>query len=103
MLELGKLYLPTVLAYDPDLGKIFFNGPEPGTDVYSYMAACTLVISFSGPNVYIDYSCDNLNYLSDQLQFKDGCIAKGRLDTENFEEIQKRALDNLAPFMVDKG
>jgi hypothetical protein len=59
------------------------------------------MIGFSETYVYIEYCCDDSCYLSDHLQLKEGCIAKGRLDTESFEEIQKRALDHLAPFMEE--
>ncbi|TDX82835.1 hypothetical protein [Epilithonimonas xixisoli] len=99
MIDLGKLYIPTLLDYNPETQIICFAKPEFGSDDYIYNLECSLTFSFSGTDVFIDYYCDNDTYLSENLGCHNGCIIVGDLEIENFESIQRKALVFLSKFM----
>ena len=101
MLDLGKLYIPTILDYNPELKKVSFRKPEYLSDDYINNLECTLTINFSGANIYVEYYCEDDTYLSENLELEDGYIATGDLSTEGFENIQKRVLEKLSQFMDD--
>ena len=92
MLELGKLYLPTLLDFDPENKRITFQSPEIHSREYFINIKYSLELQFSGTGVHILYYGEDDSYLSDTLILEESHIACGDLDAECFSKIQERAL-----------
>ena len=101
MLELGKVYLPTWLSYDPETNMISLDLPEIHTPDYFKNVFYSLQLAFSGTRVSIMYYGEDDTYLSQVLYFEDWDIAGGDLELESFGKIQERALRALGNYIPD--
>ncbi len=101
MHELGKLYLPTLLDFDPENRRITFQSPEIHSKEYFINIIYSLELQFCGTWVHILYYGDDDSYLSDTLLLEEPHIACGDLDTESFSKIQERALKVLGNYIID--
>lgn len=101
MLELGKVYLPTWLSYDPETSMISLDLPEIHSPDYFKKVFYSLQLAFSGSRVAIMYYGEDDTYLSDVLHFEALDIAGGNLELESFGKIQERALRALAKYIPD--
>lgn len=101
MLELGKVYLPTLLSYYPETNKVSLDMPDIHTPDYFKNIEFSLQLAFSGSRVTIMYYGEDDTYLSQILHFEDFCIASGDLESESFGKIQERALRVLGIYITD--
>lgn len=101
MLELGKLYIPTILSYDPERNKISFGRPEIHTPDYFKNIDYNLQLDLNGDQIIILYYGDDDTYLADALHLDYSYIASGNLSKEKFGKIQERALKVLGEYIVD--
>ena len=101
MIDLGKLFLPLLLDYNPDTEKITFRPPEYGTKDYRFFSKCMLQLNFLGAAIFIDYYSEDDLLLSDLLCLEGESIAEGDLLEETFGAIQARALIVLREHIVD--
>jgi len=101
MLELGKVYLPTWLSYDPETNMISLDLPEIHSPDYFKNVPYSLQLAFSGSSVTIMYYGEDDTYLSDVLPFETLEIAWGDLGSESFGKIQERALRALGNYIPD--
>ncbi len=81
MLELGKLYLPTLLDFDPENERITFQSPEFHSNEYFTNIKYSLELQFSGTGVHILYYGEDDSYLSETLSLEEAQIAYGDLNT----------------------
>ncbi len=101
MLELGKVYLPTWLSYDPETNMISLDLPEIHSPDYFKNVPYSLQLAFSGSRVTVMYYGEDDTYLSQVLHFEDWDIAGGDLELESFGKIQERALRALSKYIPD--
>ena len=101
MLELGKLYIPTILSYNPERNKISFGRPEIHTPDYFKNIDYTLQLHLNGDEIIILYYGEDDTYLSDTLHLDYSFIACGNLNIEKFSRIQERALKILGEYIID--
>ncbi|MDV4044817.1 hypothetical protein CMT37_18555 [Elizabethkingia anophelis] len=98
-MELGNLYIPTIVDFDPWSKKISFIKPHVYSFEYYHHLECLLVLSFLGNRVFIEYHCDNNTLLSKVLGLKQSFISEGNLQLESFKKIQDKAIKVLSAFM----
>lgn len=101
MLELGKLYIPTILSYNPVYNRISLERPEFQTFEYFINVDYSLQLSLSGDEIFIMYYGEDDTYLADTLNLENFHIAEGNLNTERFGKIQERALKVLGDYILD--
>lgn len=97
MINLGNLILPTTIDYDSRANSIQLELPDYGTFDYLENSECSLQITFQGTHIFIDYYCEDDFLLSEKFDIDQ--FASGDLMEESFEDIQKRALEQLKEFI----
>lgn len=101
MYELGKLFIPLSINYDERNDSITIKQTTLSQQEYFENVEYTLDMSFDGPSVCINYYGENDTNLDEVLEIEGGLIARGELEAESFEDIQKRVFDVLKMFMID--
>ncbi|GGW45568.1 hypothetical protein [Arenibacter certesii] len=101
MFELGKLYIPTLLDFNPNTQKITFKIPEVYSREYIENIEHSLQIHMRGSDVFIIYYGEDDSNLSTTLDLEVPHIAYGNLDSESFGKIQERALHVLRNHIID--
>ena len=101
MLDLGKLYIPTILSYDPEHNKISLDRPEIHTPEYFKNIDYSLQLSLVVDEIIIMYYGEDDTYLADTLHLENLIIAGGNLNNESFGKIQERALKVLGEYILD--
>lgn len=97
MIELGKLFIPTLVNWNVKKKRISFDLPEYNTQSYIEDCEGNLEITFVGHTIFLDYYFDNDTRLSNFTE--DDEFINGNLNTETFGNIQTRALKKLIEFM----
>jgi len=101
MFNLEKLFLPTTFDFVIDTQKITLRTPEYLSEGYFDNTVCTLQLTFQHSDVFIDYYCDDDNYLGSRLELVSACLAVGNLKEESFASIQQRALTVISKHIVE--
>jgi len=101
MIELGKVYIPTLLDFDPENKKITFKNPEIHSKEYFENIQYSLQLHISGSGIFIIYYGEDDSYLSEVLDIEESYIAYGNLNNEKFSKVQERALKVLGNYIID--
>ena len=101
MFDLGKLYIPTILSFDPSSKTISFTLPEFFTKEHFEHVQYSLELNILGSDAVIYYYGEDDTYLSQVLDLEEEYIAAGSLEYESFGAIQEKALKQLEHFMLD--
>ncbi|MCM4156737.1 hypothetical protein [Gramella sp. AN32] len=101
MFELGKLYIPTQLVFDPVTKTISFRMSEIYSEAYFDKIQYSLELKILGSEVVISYYGEDDTYLFQVLNLDEDCIACGSLENASLGAIQEKALKVLQGYMLD--
>ena len=101
MFDLGRLYIPTMLSFDPVTKMVSFNIPELYSKEYLEQVPYSLELNILGSYIIIYYYGEDNTYLSQVLDLDEDFIAAGSLEYERHGVIQKKALKVLEGFMLN--
>lgn len=101
MLSLSKIYIPTLLDFNPKSKQIKFIRPDLCSSEYYDNIECVLNLRFMGSCVYVEYLCDDESVLSENLELTTPYISKGDLESGDFDEVQRDVFKILCQFMED--
>ncbi len=101
MFDLGRLYIPTLLSFDPVTKTVSFNIPELYSKEYLEQVPYSLELNILGSDAIIYYYGEDDTYLSQVLELDEDFIAAGSLEYESLGAIQEKALKVLEGFIMN--